>query len=71
MEILWSYKKYKKKWSWKGSGLSNDQYFPCGDNPAQNIKKKLEYTSKTGQENKSLVSVFACFFNWYLQSINS
>ena len=30
-------------------------------NPGQNIWNKMEGSSKTGQEKKSLASVFACF----------
>ena len=30
-------------------------------NPGLNIWNKLEFSSKTGQEKKSLVSIFACF----------
>ena len=31
-------------------------------NPGQNIWKKIEKSSKTGQDKKSLISAFACFF---------
>ena len=40
---------------------SKDQIFPYSDNPGQNPWYKMGYSSKTGQEKKSLVSVFACF----------
>ena len=30
-------------------------------NPGQNIWNKMQQSSKTGQEKKSLVSIFACF----------
>ena len=35
------------------------QLLPC--NPGQNIWNKLEKSSKTGMEKKSLVSISACF----------
>ena len=30
-------------------------------NPGQNIWNKIEKSSKTGQDKKSLISTFACF----------
>ena len=33
----------------------------CLGNPMQNIWNKLEKSSKTGQDKKSLISTFACF----------
>ena len=30
-------------------------------NPGQNIRNKIEKSGKTGQDEKSLVSTFACF----------
>ena len=30
-------------------------------NPGQNIRNKIEKSSKTGQVKKSLISTFACF----------
>ena len=50
-----------KIWSWKGTGLSKDKKFACSNNPRQNNWNKMEQSNKTGQEQKSLVSVFACF----------
>ena len=38
-----------------------DQNFVCSGNPGQNIWKKMEKSSKTGQETKSLVSTVGCF----------
>ena len=35
--------------------FENDFY-----NPGQNISNKMEKFSKTGQKNKSLVSIFVC-----------
>ena len=32
-------------------------------NPGQNIWNKIEKSSKTGQERKSLISTFECFFD--------
>ena len=40
-------------------------YYYINYNPGQNIWNKTDLSSKTGQENKSLVSAFACFFNCY------
>ena len=51
-----------KNWSWKETAPINDQKFACSDDPRQNIWNKMEQSSKTGQEKKSLVSAFACFF---------
>ena len=31
-------------------------------NPGQNIRNKIEKSSKTGQGKKGLISAFACFF---------
>ena len=31
------------------------------DNPGQNILNKIEKSSKTGQDKKSLITTFACF----------
>ena len=38
-------------------------------NPGQNIWNKIEKSSKTGQDKKSLISTFACFFDCYCQSL--
>ena len=40
-------------------------------NPGQNIWNKIEKSSKTGQDKKSLISTFACFLTattgiWFL-----
>ena len=45
----------------KWTGLSYDQTCSYSDNLGQNIWNKWEKSSKTGQEKKSLVSIFACF----------
>ena len=45
----------------KKAGLSYEQKFLSSDNPAQNIWNKIEKSSKTGEEKKSLISAFACF----------
>ena len=50
-----------KKWNMKETGPSFDWKFVSSDNSVRNISKKLEKFSKTGQENKSLISTFACF----------
>ena len=50
-----------KSWGWKGTGPSQDQKFACSDNPGQNDLEQNGVSSKSGQENKSLVCVFACF----------
>ena len=42
------------------SKLSRIQKLPTY-NPGQNIWNKLEKSSKTGQDEKSLISTFACF----------
>ena len=34
--------------------------FVCSHNPGQNISNKIEKSSKTGQDKKSLISTFAC-----------
>ena len=34
--------------------------FKLIDNPGQNIWNKIEKSSKTGQDKKSLISTFAC-----------
>ena len=47
-------------WKCQMNNLQNSINFMfC--NPEQNIWNKMEWSSKTGQEKKSLVSVFACF----------
>ena len=40
-------------------------------NPEQNIWNKIEKFSKTGQEQKRLISPFAVFFDCYCQSLIS
>ena len=50
-----------KNWSWKGTELTMDKKFACSDNPGQNTWNKLVQSSKTGQEQKILVSVFVVF----------
>ena len=52
-----------ENWSWKGTELTKDKKFACSDNPGQKTWNKLVQSSKTGQEQKSLVSVFCGFFN--------
>ena len=47
-----------KNWSWKRTGLSQGQKCACSDNPGQNVWNKMEKSSKTGQEKKSLVFVW-------------
>ena len=42
------------------SKLSRIQKLPTY-NPGQNIWNKLEKSSKTGQDEKSLISTFVCF----------
>ena len=36
-------------------------YLEVSSNPMQNIWNKLEKSSRTGQDKKSLISTFACF----------
>ena len=50
-----------KTWSWKRTGSSYDQKFACSNNLGQSIWNKMEKSSKTGQEKKSLLSIFTCF----------
>ena len=50
-----------KNWGWKKTGLNSDRKFTCSENFEQNIWNKMEKCSKTGQEKKSLVSIFARF----------
>ena len=50
-----------KKQSLQKIGPRKDQKFVCSDNPGQNIWNKIEKSSKTGQDKKSLISTFACF----------
>ena len=59
----------QKNWSSKWTGWSYDQLFACSDNPGQNIWNKMEKSSTTGQEKKSL-SIFGCF-KYYYQSLIS
>ena len=40
-------------------------------NPGQNIWNKIEKSSKTGQDKRSLLFTFACFFHCYCQSLIS
>ena len=47
-----------KNWSCKETVPGKDQKCACSDNSGQNIWNKVEYSSKTGQEKKSLVSVY-------------
>ena len=47
-----------KNWSWKETGQS---LRPKICLLRQSWTKYLEQSSKTGQEKKSLVSIFACF----------
>ena len=44
----------------KQIGPSYSQKFNCSDNPGQNILNKVHNSSKTGQDQKSLTSTFAC-----------
>ena len=48
----------------KKTGQSYYQNFVCSDNPVQNMWNKIEKSSKTGHEKKSLIS-FLCDF-WLL-----
>ena len=50
-----------KNESLKLIGSSYDQRFVWSDNPGQSISNKIEKSSKTGQDKKSLISTFACF----------
>ena len=51
-----------KNWSLKEAAPSYDQKFVCLENPGQNIWNKVDKSSKIGQDKKSLISTFACFF---------
>ena len=48
-----------KNESLKMIGSSYDQRFVWSDIPGQSISNKIEKSSKTGQDKKSLISVFA------------
>ena len=50
-----------KNWSLKKTGWSYNETFVSPDNPGQNIWNKIEKSSKTEQDKKSLISTFACF----------
>ena len=50
-----------KNWRWKGTGPSQDQKSAFVDNLGKWICNKMEKSSKTGQEKKSLVA-FLCIF---------
>ena len=50
-----------KNESSKKTVSSYDQRFVWSDNPGQNISNKIEKSSKTGQDKKSLISTFAYF----------
>ena len=50
-----------KNWNWKVTGTSKDKKFAYSNNPGQNVQNKTQYSSKTEQEKKSLVFIFACF----------
>ena len=45
----------------KRTGLSQGQKFACSVHLRQNIWNKINKSCKTGQEKKSLLSIFACF----------
>ena len=45
----------------KETGPGNDPKFFCSEIPRQNIFNKIEKSTNTGQEKKSLISTFAFF----------
>ena len=60
--MLWSYKKCQETGAGKGLGRVRIQNLLAQTySPRQNIWNKMEKSSKTGQEKKSLLSGFACF----------
>ena len=50
-----------KNWRWKGTGPSQDQKSAFADNLGKCICNKMEKSSKTGQEKKSLGAFFVYF----------
>ena len=59
-EMPW-YIKNVKKLEFEEDWAELDQKSVSPDNPMQNIWKKLEKPSNTGQDKESLISTFACF----------
>ena len=51
--VIWQKKKFYQKNLWK--------MWPKNYNLGQNIWYKIEKSSKTGHDKKSLISTFACF----------
>ena len=43
------------------TGPSQDHIFLHSENPGQNIWNKTEESSKVEQDEKGLISIFACF----------
>ena len=70
-QMLSSYRKFFKNWRLKETRPSCDKKFSCSDNHGQNIWNKIEKSSKIGQDKKSLISSFTCFFNYFFQSLIS
>ena len=50
-----------KKIRFAGDWAELNQNFVFSHNPGQNIRNKIEKSSKTRQDEKSLISTFACF----------